>query len=303
MHKTACRGVVGALLLGLAAPSAHAATPEDARRAYDAGRFTDAMGIWAALSRQGNPQASFGLGLMYDLGNGTPQDPQAAFSWYRTAAEGGYAPAEFNVGAMYDAGRGVTQSTTNAALWYAKAAAHGHHRAQFDLAALYERGDGVPKNPDVAQAWLRAAARGGITAAAERLKALEASVQRRPDNEPTPVVLASPIRNMSLVLSSANPTVELVWIAPPEPQPVHYALEVRQLGGSAIRTVYTASVTSTAVLVRLPPAAPSFYLWSVTAVARNGVRTHGEWNWFSVKPPTSTQQSLAQAPDGQHPSH
>lgn len=122
---------VCALLFGACAIPAEAASPEDARRSYDAGHFADAMGIWAELSRDGNAEAAFGIGLMYNVGNGTEENPQTAFFWYMKAAEAGLPAAEFNVAAMYDGGRGVAQSVADAALWYAKAAAHGHLRAEY----------------------------------------------------------------------------------------------------------------------------------------------------------------------------
>ena len=75
------RFVAGLLLLGCSTTTAGAGAPEDARRAYDAGHFTDAMGIWAELSRQGDAGGAFGIGLLYDLGNGTQENPEAAFYW------------------------------------------------------------------------------------------------------------------------------------------------------------------------------------------------------------------------------
>jgi hypothetical protein len=168
------------LVLGLCWMPAVAATPEDGRKAYDAGRFSDALGIWAELSRSGNAESEFGLGLLYDLGNGTAEDPETAFFWYKTAAEAGLPEAEFNVAAMYDSGRGVAQSAEAAASWYARAAARGHPRAQYDLGLLYDQGEGVPHNPDAAAAWLRQAAGGGLAAAGSRLKLLHAAAAHRP---------------------------------------------------------------------------------------------------------------------------
>ena len=278
----------------LAAMPACAATPEDGRRAYEAGRFTDAMGIWSELSRQGNAAAAFGLGLLYDLGNGIEADPATAFVWYKAAAEAGLPAAQFNVGAMYDAGRGVPRSTANAALWYAKAAARGHHRAQFDLGQLYEQGDGVPKNPDAAAAWYRAAAGGGVPAAGVRLRGLATS--RRPGGSLANVTLASPARNVKVTLSTDNSAVELVWVAPPEPQPVHYEVQVRELGDANLRSVFSTSINETSILIPLP-ADTGFYVWNVGVVGQDGSYVTGEWNWFSVGPSPVTQQSMASAPD------
>ena len=270
---------------------APAGAPEDERRAYDAGRFTDAMGLWAELSCQGDPGGAFGIGLLYDLGNGTPENPEAAFYWYKIAAEAGMPEAEFNVGAMYDKGRGVARDSTNAAMWYARAAARGHHRAQFDIGQLYEQGDGVPRNTDVAAAWLHDAADGGIAAAGARLKALQAAPHPRPAGPLAAVTPAVPVRNVSLTPSDGDLTVELVWIAPPEPQPVHFQVQVRELMNSpASQTAFAATLAETATVIRLP-AKSAFYVWSVDAIARDGSHA-ADVSWFSIDPPAPAQRSV-----------
>ena len=38
--------------------------------AYAAGRFVEALRIWRPLAESGDPRAAFGLGLLYDLGEG-----------------------------------------------------------------------------------------------------------------------------------------------------------------------------------------------------------------------------------------
>jgi TPR repeat protein len=285
------RFAAGFLMLGSSTTPAAAGIPEDARRAYDAGRFTDAMGLWAELSRQGDPAGAFGIGLLYDLGNGTPDDPEAAFYWYKIAADAGMPEAEFNVGAMYDKGRGVARDSASAAMWYARAAARGHHRAQFDVGQLYEQGDGVPPNIDVAAAWLHDAADGGIVAAGARLKALQAAPHPRPDGPLVAVTPAVPARNVSLTPSDGDLTVELVWSAPPEPQPVHFQVQVRELSSRASRTVLTATLAETATTVRLP-AKSGFYVWSVDAIARDGSHAPGAVSWFSIDPTAPAQRSV-----------
>jgi len=282
------------LLLGLAATPGGAAAPEDARRAYDAGRFTDAMGIWAELSRQGDAEAAFSIGLLYDVGNGTRQNAEAAFFWYSLAAEAGLPEAEFNVGAMYDGGRGVAQDSADAALWFARAAVRGHHRAQYDLGQLYEAGDGVPRNLDAAAVWFRDAADGGIAAAGHRLKALQAITAVRPGGSLTRAAPAYPTKNAKVTLHTDESAVELVWIAPAEPQPVHYEVWVGELAAT-LRTAATATVPETATLVRLPPTT-NFYVWSVDVVGRDGAHARSDWSWFSVAPPEKTPQSLAAVP-------
>ena len=140
--------------------------------AYAAGRFVEALRIWRPLAESGDPRAAFGLGLLYDLGEGVGQDAAAAYVWYRTAAEAGVGPAEFNIAVMCDSGVGTARNAAEAAVWYARAAAHGIARAEYNLAQLYAAGDGVPRNLDVAKAWYAAAAADGLSAASSKLASL-----------------------------------------------------------------------------------------------------------------------------------
>ena len=97
-------GVLLAVLVG-GAP-APAATPDDAQRAYAAGRFEEARRLWEPRAEAGDAEAQFGLGLLFDIGQGVAQDPASAYRWYRRAAEAGMAEAQFNVAVMHDTGEG-----------------------------------------------------------------------------------------------------------------------------------------------------------------------------------------------------
>ena len=60
--------------------------------AYESGDFATAMREWEPLAEQGDATAQGNLGLMYDEGQGVPQDYKTAVKWYRLAAEQGDAP-------------------------------------------------------------------------------------------------------------------------------------------------------------------------------------------------------------------
>ena len=78
-------------LLGLLtfAPACACAASQDApqesdgsdpgRSALAAGRFIDALRIWWPRAEHGDARAAFGLGLLYDLGEGVGQNAPAAF--------------------------------------------------------------------------------------------------------------------------------------------------------------------------------------------------------------------------------
>ena len=109
---------------------------------------------------QGDADAQFNLGVMYDNGEGVPEDDTQAVAWYRKAADQGHARAQFNLGAMYGNGQGVPQNFTQAVAWYHKAADQNHARAQFNLGFMYDDGEGVPQDNVEAYKWLSLAALG-----------------------------------------------------------------------------------------------------------------------------------------------
>ena len=106
----------------------------------------------------GDPQAQFELGQMYEFGRGVPQDYQQALTHYQAAAESGLAQAEYSIGLLYEHGRGVTADATIAADWYELAAEKGDTWAMNNLAMLYSYGKGVEASEDRAnELYLRAA--------------------------------------------------------------------------------------------------------------------------------------------------
>ena len=63
---------------------------------------------------------------------------EAAFSYFRQAAEQGHTKAEYEVGFCYAEGDGVAMDDYKAAKWFRKAAIKGHMEAQFELAEFLE---------------------------------------------------------------------------------------------------------------------------------------------------------------------
>src|SRR5271165_61238 len=118
----------------------------------------------AAFEQQassGNAAAQCGLGVMYAIGGGVPQDYTQAASWWRKAAEQGSAAAQYFLGGSYHEGRGVPQDYAKAALWRGKAAGKGIAMAQAALGASYFEGIGVPQDDAQAAFWFRKAAEQG----------------------------------------------------------------------------------------------------------------------------------------------
>ncbi|MBF0295684.1 MAG: sel1 repeat family protein [Magnetococcales bacterium] len=91
---------------------------------------------------------------MHANGEGMPQDDEAAFIWYRLAAEQGHPLAQFHLGWMHANGVGVPQSDEEALKWYCMSAEQGHIHAQFLLGTLYAETNHAPLRDDIqAYAW------------------------------------------------------------------------------------------------------------------------------------------------------
>ncbi len=149
-------------------------------------------------AEQGDSNAQFQLGEMYEKGKMVRKNENTARQWYRLAAEQGHVSAQFNLGRLMQdknvveslkwwleadsrghnsaalylgriyAGGGVEilKDPKAAVKWFLKAAdpARGFYpsaEAQLELGHIYRKGDGVPKNEAEAVKWYRRAANQG----------------------------------------------------------------------------------------------------------------------------------------------
>ena len=115
---------------------------------------------FSALKQQaasGDAAAQCGLGRMYSLGKGVPEDDAQAILWFRKAAEQGDADAQYDLGVLYYEGHGVPQDYAQSARWFRKAAEQGDADAQYNLGVWYEEGEnqGVPQDDTQAAFWRR----------------------------------------------------------------------------------------------------------------------------------------------------
>ena len=114
------------------------------------------------LAEEGDPTAQYELGVMYQNGEGLPQNYSKAVKWFRMAAEQGDSNAQYSLGLKYSVGHGVPQNYPEAAKWHRKSAEQGNTAAQLSLARMYDRGNGVPQNDLSAYMWANLAASGGL---------------------------------------------------------------------------------------------------------------------------------------------
>ena len=69
-------------------------------------------------------------------GYGVKQDYAEALSWYRKAAEQGYASAQYNICVFYENGYGVKKDYNEALNWYRKAALQSDPEAKVAVKRL-----------------------------------------------------------------------------------------------------------------------------------------------------------------------
>lgn len=96
--------------------------------AYQQGDYPTALALLAPLARQGDPEAQYTLGMMYDDGDGLSQDYQQAARWFRAAAEQGHAQAQRQLGRLYFHGLGLERNLLQAYAWFNLATAQGDDR-------------------------------------------------------------------------------------------------------------------------------------------------------------------------------
>jgi len=105
------------------------------------------------LAKQGDVNAQYNLGTIYQYGQGVTRNHQTAVKWYTLAAEQGDTYAQSNLGSMYQFGQGVTQNDKTAVKWYTLAAEQGNVIAQGKLGVMYALGDGVIRDNVYAHMW------------------------------------------------------------------------------------------------------------------------------------------------------
>ena len=64
-------------------------------KAAQSGDFKTALIEWTPLAEQGDVDAQYNLGVIYDNGYGVPQNDRTAVKWFTLAAEQRHAVAQF----------------------------------------------------------------------------------------------------------------------------------------------------------------------------------------------------------------
>lgn len=142
-------------------PALAAADFDRGLAAYEIGDYGVALEAWLPLAKRGDAAAQHNLAVLYDHGQGVPEDDELALKWYRRAAENGHAASQYTLGLIYSKGHGVQRDMREALDWYQQAAEQGHVESQYILGVLYDFGKGVPRDDEAAVKWYRQAAEQG----------------------------------------------------------------------------------------------------------------------------------------------
>jgi hypothetical protein len=120
------------------APTVSAAEAlQKGNNAYERKDYAEAMRWYRKAAEQGNADAQFTIGLLYENGWGVAQDYAEAMRWFRKVADQGNADAQDNIGGLYVKGWGVAQDYAEAMRWFRKAANQGNDDAQYNIGWMY----------------------------------------------------------------------------------------------------------------------------------------------------------------------
>jgi TPR repeat protein len=132
------RYLILAAFLVTAAPAW--ADMDGAWAAYDRGDYKTAAELFRAEAEQGNADAQYMMGAIYNDGDIGPRDYAAAANWYDKAAAQGQADAQNSLGYLYDFGLGVARDQAKAEQLYESAAAAGNLLARNNIAYEWSLG-------------------------------------------------------------------------------------------------------------------------------------------------------------------
>lgn len=120
-----------------------------------------ALAYYRQSAEGGYPNAYMLLAMIYQKGDGVPQDDVAAATWFRKFAETGNASGQFYLAEVLAEGRGVEKDEASAFGWFGKSAAQGNEYAQYEMARMLEQGRGTKRNEREAASLYRKAADAG----------------------------------------------------------------------------------------------------------------------------------------------
>jgi hypothetical protein len=140
--------------------------------AYAAGDYVWEEKFKTAMPKaeQGDMEAQYDIGRMYERGKGSTKDAKKAFEWYSKAANQGDIKSAYKIGRAYLSGSGVKRNYKKALGWFKKSASKKYARAEYYIGVIYENGYGVKKDFNQSISWYRRALDGGYRNASSAIK-------------------------------------------------------------------------------------------------------------------------------------
>lgn len=173
--RTFLRGLAVALMFLL--PAAWAGDFKAGWDAYSSTDYATALSEWQDLADSGDPDACYGMGLLYGNGFGVDMNDDMALKYYGIAAEAGHAEAQYNLGIMHQNGWGVPINEEEGLKWYRLAADQGVVGAQLALGRVYAMDFSEGYDPVEAYKWFALAAKFGDIDAQSKLKFLSSRME------------------------------------------------------------------------------------------------------------------------------
>jgi len=135
------------------------------------------------LAEQGNAEAQYKVGEMYEMGKGAKKDLKKAHEWFEKSAKQGHKKASYKILYIEIDNNGLNDFTKSQLGNIRKEAASGNADAQYFLGKMYAAGVGVPKSLTNALTWLNKATFNGVSEAEHEAIAVEEELDRIRDRE------------------------------------------------------------------------------------------------------------------------
>ena len=133
--------------------------------AYEADLHWDAYNICLPLANEGDADAQYAIGRLYESGLAVVQNYEEAFSWYKRSAEQGNVWAQYYVAHLNYEGLGTERSYSEAYFWTEKIVKRSFVAAYYNFGLMHFHGDGVKENKEEALKWFKKGAHSGDTTA------------------------------------------------------------------------------------------------------------------------------------------
>ncbi len=147
------------VLLLLTAPGIQAVSDDYQRgvQAFEQKNYRLALRLLTPVARNGNVDAQYRVGRIYEKGYIGRRDNAKMVYWYRLAAAGNHGKAQYKLAVGYARGlAGLRRDEKRGAQYLIRSANNGYRRAMKVLARAYKAGKyGLPRDKGKARHWSR----------------------------------------------------------------------------------------------------------------------------------------------------